>query len=151
MLNDLSATEDSIASILDEDMERASNVIQDMAEDINSLLVNSSENDLQYGSTEHIQGLMTCEFSGAFSEETVTTASAILLPSDCHSEYSYRDDSQMRSTVDASTNTTEEDILSSLSSDEIQTDLPYEYISQTTTVGTQTTVNSSVQTDGSLE
>ena len=150
LVSDLTATEDSMASILDEDMERASIVIQDMAEDIDSLLENSPESDLRYASAEHIQGLMTSEFSGAFSDETITTASAILLPSNCHSDYSYgqTDDTHLRLTVDASTNTTEDDILSSLSSDEIQPDSPDDYSSLS--VGTQT-ANSAVQTDPSLD
>ncbi|XP_054164743.1 probable cyclin-dependent serine/threonine-protein kinase DDB_G0292550 [Oppia nitens] len=151
-------TEDSMASIYDEDMERASIVIQDMADDMNTHLVDTSEPDLQYGSTEHIQGLMTCEFSGAFSDETVTTASAILLPQDFqHSQYNYNqtDDTHIRSTVDASTNTTEDDIFKSdseyESEDDIQTSLIYESNCQTLSVGTQTIVNTSVQTDGLLD
>ncbi|CAG2164663.1 unnamed protein product [Oppiella nova] len=146
--SDMNGTEDSMASIMDEDMERASIVIQDMAEDMNTLLVNgSSETDLQYGSTEHIQGLMTCEFSGAFSDETITTASAILLPQNCHSEYTYvqTDDTQLRSTVDASTNTTDDDILASLSSDDTESSAHSESNYKTLSVGTQT------KTDGPLE
>ena len=146
-------TEDSMASILGEDMERASIVMQDMAEEINTLLVDSGT-DLEYGSTEHIQGLMTSEFSGAFSEETVTTASAILLPSGSNSSFNYIQHmdhtTQTRSTVDASTNTTEDDILASFSSDDTQTSIKYDYTSKQLSVGTQTPANSSAQTDGLL-
>ncbi|CAG2112586.1 unnamed protein product [Medioppia subpectinata] len=153
--SDINGTEDSMAS-MDEDMERASIVLQDMAEDMNTLLVNGSENDLQYGSTEHIQGLMTCEFSGAFSDETVTAAinATYSLPTNgCQTEYSYveRDDTELRPKVDASTNTTEDDIMDSLSSDDTRTSDQFEYNYKTLSVGTQTNVNSSAQTDGPLE
>jgi len=148
--SEIMATEDSMASILDDDMERASIVIQDMAEEINTLLVHSG-NDLEYGSTELIPGLMTSEFSGAFSEETVTTASAILLPSSSNSSYNYIQHidhtTQTRSTVDASTNTTEDDILSCLSSDDTQSSSKFDFISNKLSVATQTLANSSAQTD----
>ncbi len=132
-------TEDSMASILDDDME----------EEINNLV--HSGTDLEYGSTEHIQGLMTSEFSGAFSEETVTTASAMLLPSSSNSSYHYIQQmdhmTQTRSTVDASTNTTEDDILACLSSDDTLIQSESDYAFNKLSVGTQTQANSSAQTD----
>lgn len=116
--SDILVTEDgSITSNLDEDMERASIVLQDMAEEINNTLdditneVAHSVPDLVYGNKDHIQGLMTTEFSGAFSEETITTASAMLLPS--NSFYIHHTDAPSRNTADASTNTYEEDIANS--------------------------------------
>ena len=118
--SDVLVTEDgSITSNLDEDMERASIVLQDMAEEINNTLdditneVAHSVPDLVYGNKDHIQGLMTTEFSGAFSEETITTASAMLLPS--NSFYIHHTDAPTRNTADASTNTYEEDIANSYS------------------------------------
>jgi hypothetical protein len=130
-------TEDSMASILDDDME----------EEINNLV--HSGTDLEYGSTEHIQGLMTSEFSGAFSEETVTTASAMFSSSNSSYHYIQQMDhmTQTRSTVDASTNTTEDDILACLSSDDTLIQSENDYTFNKFSVGTQTLANSSAQTD----
>jgi hypothetical protein len=116
------------------DIDRA---LQSMADDIHSLDDATSDHcvpDLVYCDTEPIQGLMTTEFSGAFSEETISTASAMLLPAaspatgspassshlssscaqtcPCPTYFQPTDaSSTSRMTADASTNTVEDEIL----------------------------------------